>query len=334
MKHSNKLIADLIIGMRDCYAKGDNVMQWYKSRTRTSLDSAQSMKNSIFSTLVAYDLQSGSYTASVAADKSKNSKWCKQAADVISIVATDNDSILEVGVGEATTLAGMLKQCAFKPGNVFGFDVSWSRVALGNQWLAENKQEAALFVADLLNMPLEDNSIDIVYSSHSLEPNGGKEELAIKECLRVAKKFVVLIEPIYELASVEAQDRMRKHGYIQGLHATATKLGVEILKYGLLPITDGPHNPSGVLILRKRSPRTKTSANKSRSPWQCPLSSEKLKIYKDAYYAETVGLAYPTLSGVPMLRPEHVIVASKLGDYIDLKHVNYMYGITYKQRCA
>lgn len=46
-------------------------------------------------------------------------------------------------------------------------------------------------------------------NSHALEPNCGKEEEALRKCLRVARKAVVLVEPVYELASAEAQARMR-----------------------------------------------------------------------------------------------------------------------------
>ncbi len=30
------------------------------------------------------------------------------------------------------------------------------------------------------------------------------------------------------------------------------------------------------------------------------------------YYSEATGLAYPVLGGIPLLRPEHMVVASKL----------------------
>jgi ubiquinone/menaquinone biosynthesis C-methylase UbiE len=36
-------------------------------------------------------------------------------------------------------------------------------------------QQADLVVADLFHIPFADNSVDVVYTSHSLEPNGGRE---------------------------------------------------------------------------------------------------------------------------------------------------------------
>ena len=41
------------------------------------------------------------------------------------------------------------------------------------------------------------------------------EEDAIRELIRVSSDKVILIEPIYELASNEQKRRMTKHGYIK-----------------------------------------------------------------------------------------------------------------------
>lgn len=99
-----------------------------------------------------------------------------------------------------------------------------------------------------MHIPLADNSIDVVYSSHSLEPNGGKEEAALQECLRVAKHAVVLIEPIYELSNQEAQARMRHRGYVRNLKAIAVSFGANVAEYRLLEpgVASNPLNPSGV----------------------------------------------------------------------------------------
>jgi ubiquinone/menaquinone biosynthesis C-methylase UbiE len=40
---------------------------------------------------------------------------------------------------------------------------------------------------NIFSLPFLHNSIDIVYTSHSIEPNGGKENLLLKELYRVAR---------------------------------------------------------------------------------------------------------------------------------------------------
>jgi SAM-dependent methyltransferase len=310
MKTTAKEIAEIIIGMREAYSKGGNAMKWCRDYFRTTHKTEDG--NNLLATLVAYDLQAGSYISGARAHPENNRRWCRQLAGLLAGVLDEGDSIMEVGVGEATTLAGVLAETGAKVGLAFGFDVSWSRVAEGRKWLVENGQEASLFVADLLNIPLADGSVDVVYSSHSLEPNRGEEEEALRECLRVARKAVVLVEPVYELATAEAQARMRHHGYVEGLRETAEKLGAEVVDYRLLDYTPNPLNPSGVLCLRKAGVAVCGGVESRVDIWRCPMTGVELKAGSEFFYASEVGLAYPVLRGIPMLRAEHSIVASKL----------------------
>lgn len=311
MAKNPQQISEIILGMRAAYANGANAMDWCREHVR--LTHSGRCENDLIATLVAYDLQSGSYVSLARSNPEGNLQWCRQLAGLLSGVLLEGDSVLEVGVGEATTLAGVLEECAVKPSVALGFDVSWSRVSEGRKWLKEKGQEAYLYVADLLNIPLADKSVDVVYSSHSLEPNGGQEEVALRECLRVARKTVLLVEPIYELASTDAQERMRRHGYIEGLHETAHRLDAVITDYRLLDYTPNPLNPSGVLRLEKDGAPSSGADESQGIVFRCPITRAGLAAGKDFYYAADVGLAYPVLRGVPMLRAEHAIVASKLG---------------------
>ena len=90
-------------------------------------------------------------------------------------------SVLEAGVGEATTLSGVLKHLQNEVSS-YGFDLSWSRVAYAKDWLLElGITNTVLCSGDLFNIPFLDNSIDVVYTSHSIEPNGGNEEPILRE---------------------------------------------------------------------------------------------------------------------------------------------------------
>jgi SAM-dependent methyltransferase len=314
VKIKTEQMAEVILGMREAYFQGGNAMEWCREYFRNSKMIVEG--NDILATLVAYDLQAGSYVSAARSDRERNRRWCSQLADLIAGVFAEGDSILEVGVGEATTLTGVLGELGSKTGQAFGFDVSWSRVDEGRKWLRENRQEASLFVADLLIIPMGDDSVDVVYSSHSLEPNRGREEEAVRECLRVARKAVVLVEPIYELASGKAQARMRHHGYVEGLRATAEHLGADVLDYRLLDYSPNPLNPSGVLCLKKTGISGSASRTHQAAVWRCPITGAELKRADDVFYAAEVGMAYPVLKGIPMLRAEHAIVASKLGSAV------------------
>ena len=56
MKSDTQELGSLIMGMRTAYALGDNAMAWARANS-TRAD------NALVSTLVAYDLQAGSYVA-------------------------------------------------------------------------------------------------------------------------------------------------------------------------------------------------------------------------------------------------------------------------------
>jgi uncharacterized protein YbaR (Trm112 family) len=48
--------------------------------------------------------------------------------------------------------------------------------------------------------------------------------------------------------------------------------------------------------------------------WQCPLTATNLQSMDEFFYAPDVGVAYPVLRGIPMLAPEHAIIASRIFD--------------------
>lgn len=273
-------IKELIEGMHAAYNKGENAMAYAREKL-AAFELSSCCDNNVFSALIAYDLQSGSYIQNVCSNIERNLLWCEQIAKIIFPILPDSGSILEVGVGEATTLTGVLKELNGKVGSAYGFDISWSRISMGKKWMKENKKGARLFVADLMNIPFADDSIDVVYSSHSLEPNGGKEIAALSELLRVARHSVVLIEPIYELASDQAKARMRSHGYVRNLKESSEKLGADVFDYRLLKHISNPLNPSGVLSLRKKS--DKQNIKKNDNIWQCPITGELLTCKSDVY---------------------------------------------------
>lgn len=291
----------VISHMRAAFASGGNAMKAARSFLGSEV-------NDPVATLVAYDLQAGSYIRLARENPDLNRTWGEQIAELLRPFAEKEVSLLEVGSGEATTLAAVLQTLDQSAITALGFDCSWSRVAQGRTWLAEQRVTATTFVGDLFRIPLADESVDIVYTSHSLEPNGGREKEAIRECMRVARTAVILVEPAYELADAVAQARMREHGYVRGLHEAARSCGADVRDYRLLPLSKNPLNPSGVLVLAKGAPRPRATAPQ----WQCPLTGAPLDAAGDVFIAREMGVVYPVLRGVPLLRMDHAVVASQI----------------------
>jgi hypothetical protein len=305
MKTDTHELGRIITGMRAAYTRGENAMQWARANS-------EGVGNSVVSTLVAYDLQAGSYVTNARQNSEYINKWCAQIAGLLQPYVEAGDSVLEVGVGEATTLTGVVIDLNCKNISAFGLDVCWSRIKVAREWAEENAVDSTLFVGDIFHIPMADNSIDVIYTSHSLEPNGGREEAAISELLRVARKALVLVEPIYELAPEIARKRMAEHGYVRNLKLTAEKVGATVVDHRLLDVCSNSLNPSGVVLIVKSVSPARTGAGISRISWQCPLTGVPLADQGDIFYAEQVGIAYPVMRGIPLLMAEHAIIASKL----------------------
>ena len=301
MNLSPDVLGPLICGMRSAFARGENAMAHARATLGQSLNSPEA-------TLVAYDLQAGSYTSRVRRSRVENDRWCWQLVDVLAPGFPQGGSLLEVGVGEATTLATVARMLGTAPGSISGFDLSWSRCAEARAWLREESVSADVFVGDLFAIPLADASVDVVYTSHSLEPNGGREREALRELLRVTRHRLVLCECLYELAPEPAQARMREHGYVRGLKDTLRSLGADVKECRLLPYSPNPLNPSGVIVVEKS-----VSAGVSAAPeLRCPLTHTPLLRESDLCVSPLTGIVYPVLRGIPLLRAEHAVMASKL----------------------
>lgn len=196
-----------------------NIMQYLKEISNTT-------NNSIEDILISQDFQAGTYTKSYYDNPTKRDYTSKKIADYINKLGRV-DSILDVGTGEATTLALLLKNLSYLPNKIKGIDLSWSRIKYGRKFLRENNLEnVELATGNLFELPFEDNSVELVFTFQAIEPNRGREEEALKELYRVSNKYLVLIEPCYEIANDEAKKRMDQNGYIRGLYQTQKILDI------------------------------------------------------------------------------------------------------------
>ncbi len=293
---------------KEQYDQGNNVIQFLKN-----LD--QSTTTSIQDILISYDLQAGSYVRGFRTMGALKERYNQGLVDVLNNLGPFT-SILEAGVGEATTLGRVVSGLANPVETALGFDISWSRVHYGTGFLREQGvQNARLFTGDLFQMPLADNSVDVVYTSHSIEPNGGRELDALAELYRVANKYMVLLEPSYELAGEEARTRMLHHGYVTTLVASAQALGYTIREHRLFDVSTNPLNPTGLLVIEKNGP-----LSPSATPFlACPHTKARLSEFDDALFSPESLLAYPKIKSIPCLLPQNAVLATHfLNEYRDL----------------
>lgn len=298
----NKL--GILSQIKDLYQSGGNIIQFLKSLNGES-------KNSLEDILISYDFQAGSYIEFVKKNPEYMESYSKLIALEFEKLNTKVGSIMEVGVGEATTLANVLSKLKNTFDIALGFDISWSRIHFGNQYLKEkNISNVNLFTGDLFKIPLADNSVDIVYTSHSLEPNGGKEKEALKELYRVANKYMILLEPAYELGNDEAKKRMDSHGYVKNLVGIAKELGYKVVENRLFELCANKLNPTQIIIVEKQK-----EIESNKIEFYCPITKTPLEKGAGYYYSKHGLLAYPIIKNIPCLLPNNAIVATHLTDF-------------------
>ena len=294
--------------IKEIYKQGGNILKYLRSLKNINFNDKEDI-------LISYDFQAGSYTRFYEQNKSFLNQYAKHLARYLKNLAPIN-SLLEVGTGEATTLVPLLKYLDNTPSYVAGLDISLSRILYARKFAQTHEMpNIQLFVGDMFRLPYKDNAVDVIFTSHAVEPNGGREKEALQELYRVARKFVVLLEPIYEFASPEGQQRMREHGYVRNLYQNALELGYDIIEYKPFDITYNKLNPTGILIIRKQFENTEPDPGKL--DWVCPLSQTPLIKAEGCYYYSQEGLlAYPVIAGIPVLLEEKAVVATHIMDFL------------------
>tara|TARA_A100001015_G_C14992586_1_gene714696 strand:- start:1453 stop:1869 length:417 start_codon:yes stop_codon:yes gene_type:complete len=116
-------------------------------------------------------------------------------------------NILEVGCGEGNALRCLKKlinENDLKRVNFFGLELSFSRTKICKKYF----NNSIMVVGDMNNLPFDDNSFDIVFTSGAIEPNRDQEEVILKELYRVSNDYIILNEISYREANDKLKDLM------------------------------------------------------------------------------------------------------------------------------
>lgn len=292
---------------RRLYRNGINVMEHIRRHHGRSVTLSTMIE-------LSYEAQAGSYVDALRdpAFAALKDQYAAAIASVLAGVSGDG-AVLEAGVGEATTLSGVARRLGPQR-RYHGFDISWSRLIYARAWLErDGGASAALCAADLVNVPYVDDAFDIVYTSHSIEPNGGQERVILAELLRLSRRALVLVEPAYEFAGPEARARMDRLGYCRDLAEHLHALGATIEIHRPFDISVNPLNPTGLIIARKPSSDRK-APEAGQSVYRCPITHTPL-LEEPSMFASFEGLlCYPVLRGIPCLRSQDAMTAAALDD--------------------
>ena len=281
-----------------------NIMNFLKSEYNKK-------SNDISDILISYDFQAGTYVKAFYENKMLYIDYLRRLANILNTLDNKCKSILECGTGEGTTLVPLMEMTDHIFNTVKGCDISWSRIKYACEF-AKNygvKNNYEFVVGDMFNLPCADNSYDIVFTCHAIEPNEGKEKKILRELYRVANRYLILLEPAYELANNQCRKAMDEKGYIKNLYSSAKQLGYKIVTWELYGKNMNELNPSCLMIIEKEDNES------ALGEWSCPVTKSRLKKYPDAYFALDSLLAYPILGEIPLLTKDHAIVATKYMDF-------------------
>jgi ubiquinone/menaquinone biosynthesis C-methylase UbiE len=210
------------------------------------------LKNHII-TKLSYDAQTGSYIK--LHGKRNLSKILDPVINEIKKFKKIK-TILDFGTGEMTSLAYIMNNLSNKI-LFYANDISLSRLIAGQKYIRKNLDKKRLknlniFCTNHFKLPFEDNSIDLVTTVQSIEPNNTYKKKLLTELIRVAKKGLVLMEPHYELSDEKSKKRMIKFGYIKNFERLikSYKIPYSIIKkkyhYNRL-------NPNSIFVIIKKN---------------------------------------------------------------------------------
>jgi len=104
-------------------------------------------------------------------------------------------------------------------------------------------------------------------------------------------------------------ERMDSHGYCKGLNDHAVRLGYEVLEHQLFPCCVNPMNPTAVTVIRKDG-----VSNDQSDVLACPRYKTVLKEIEGSFFSPEALVVYPVIGGIPCLRIENGVFASKYDD--------------------
>lgn len=140
--------------IKSLYEEGGNIIQYLKSIEKNEI-------NSIDDILISYDFQSGSYINGALKHQDYNNRYTKALAQIIDRLGSFN-SIIEIGVGEATTIKSLLSNLNTVPVNIFGIDISWSRLKFAKYYLNQfGLGDVRLCTSNLFEMPFFNNKRNV-----------------------------------------------------------------------------------------------------------------------------------------------------------------------------
>ena len=251
---------------------------------------------------MSYDIRSGSSIKNFSKRKNFFSIYIEEVANLISKNFPETETVLDCGAGELVT-SNLISKKLKNLKKMYCFDFSFKRLLDGKNNLKKvsEKKTLSIFSADMFNIPLPDNSIDLVTTYQALEPNGYSEYKLIKELLRVSKKGLFLMEPDFENGSYAQKRRMKKLNYIKNLPGVIKKLGQKFKVIKMKNYSNPLNKCSAYVVFKKISKKI------NQPNFVDPINKNKLKENDNHLYDQVNGHLYFKFNSIPILIREKAL---------------------------
>ena len=306
-----ELDARLLVEAQEVYLSGENVMLW----ARRQLNVTHNTEDVI---ALAYDLQSGTYLDFQAQNSATSEARASELAGFFRAYATNLSSMVDLGSGEINQFVNFQSKLgSLLPKDCIALDISWSRLAVGKKALTPDFLPITPVVANFAELPFPTSSVDMSFSDHALEPNGGSLRQIVAEIFRVTRRFCFFVEPVEALQSQSGKRRMASHGYISKLREVLIEEGGQIVdSHQVINNWNDDNRAEAFVVEPPPKPAVSSDSEGAGEPlftFTFPGTDFKLVEQSGWLHNSALGVAFPVLEGIPVLLRSSALLATRLG---------------------
>ena len=259
-------------------------------RSIGNLDEIEIIKHS-------YDLQAGSYIKFFLKNKDLETNYCNEIANIIKKNFGKFESFLDCGCGEMTISYSLIERLSFIKKFLL-FDISLNRMIMGKGFLKKhlkknNFKKTNFFCSSLDSIPLNDNSINLVFTNHAIEPNKKNAKNIIKELYRITNYGLIINEPDYTSASKEQKKRMIKNNYVKDIPKILKQLKIRYKTVQIKNSISALNKTTSFIIFKKKN-------KKSKIEFIDPFYKKTIINKKTFYFSNILKQVYFIFKGIPI----------------------------------
>lgn len=300
-----------ILLAKKAWSEGQNITAALRESQGTAQNTSEIIE-------IAYEMQSGTYTDYAKANEQALDKFTSEYSSLLEQFLEPRDCLLDIGSGELTTLSLVLSKLGKLPANIIATDISWSRLSEGSKFYRRFFDPIihpiSLVSCEMLALPFQTKSVDVTISNHALEPNGRDIRAIISELFRVTSRKLVLYEPYFEGSNRSVRRRMKQLGYFRGIERVVAELGGTVEQITPLRRSLSELNPTHCMVISPPVCGVKNhlKAEVRKSEYSIPGTDYSLEYFDGFYHSQSIGLSFPVLRDIPILRLKNSIFSLSL----------------------